>query len=84
LVARPELALFSGTGFLLFGVSNILVNVVYFTRANWRRLTTHNPRFYVSQFYFRHSKPGFLVMLIGGRPKGWDKTRHVLPAELAR
>jgi adsorption protein B len=31
-----ELALFSGAGFLLFGLNDLAVNAIYFTRRFWR------------------------------------------------
>jgi adsorption protein B len=69
--AAAELALFAGVGFLVFGINDILVDLIYFLRAIWRRLTvyTRNPRFYASQFYFT-AKPGFLAMLI----PAWDES----------
>ena len=30
--AAAELALFAGVGFLLFGINDVLVDVIYFTR----------------------------------------------------
>ena len=69
--AAAELALFAGAGFLLFGINDVLVDLIYFTRAIWRRLTvyTRHPRFYANQFYFT-SKPGFIAMLV----PAWDES----------
>jgi adsorption protein B len=69
--AAAELALFAGVGFLLFGVNDLLVDLIYFSRAIWRRLTvyTRNPRFYASQFYFTNT-PGFLAVLV----PAWDES----------
>jgi adsorption protein B len=69
--AAAELALFAGVGFLLFGINDIFVDLIYFLRALWRRLTVYsrNPRFYASQFYFTH-KPGFIAMLV----PAWDES----------
>jgi adsorption protein B len=57
--AAAELALFAGVGFLLFGINDVLVDLIYFSRAAWRSLTVYrrHPRFYANQFYFT-SKPG--------------------------
>src|SRR5947208_9559983 len=72
--AAAELALFAGVGFLLFGVNDLLVDLIYFARAMWRRLTVYsrNPRFYASQFVFTH-KPGFVAMLV----PAWDEAAVV-------
>jgi adsorption protein B len=69
--AAAELALFAGAGFLLFGINDVLVDLIYFTRAIWRRLTvyTRHPRFYANQFYFT-SKPEFIAMLV----PAWDES----------
>lgn len=45
-----ELALFAGVGFLLFGINDLLVDLIYFVRAIWRALTvyTRYPRAFAS------------------------------------
>ena len=39
--AAAELALFAGVGFLLFGINDVLVDLIYFSRAGWRSLTVY-------------------------------------------
>src|SRR5947208_7678342 len=70
--AAAELALFAGAGFLLFGINDVLVDLIYFTRAIWRRVTvyTRNPRFYANQFYFTKKTPDLLAMLV----PAWDES----------
>ena len=70
--AAAELALFAGVGFLLFGINDLLVDLIYFARAMWRRLTVYsrNPRFYASQFVFNR-KPGFVAMLVPAWDESW-------------
>jgi len=34
-----ELALFAGVGFLLFGLNDLVVDLIYFTRRFWRSAT---------------------------------------------
>src|SRR5438045_9352221 len=69
--AAAELALFAGVGFLLFGINDVLVDVIYFARAGWRSVTVYrrHARFYANQFYFTH-KPGFIAMLV----PAWDES----------
>jgi adsorption protein B len=69
--AAAELALFAGVGFLLFGINDVLVDLIYFSRAGWRSLTVYrrHARFYANQFYFT-SKPGFIAMLV----PAWDES----------
>src|SRR4051812_30688164 len=82
--AAAELALFAGVGFLLFGINDVLVDVIYFARAAWRSLTVYrrHARFYANQFYFT-SKPGFIAMLV----PAWDESSVIasmLKATLSR
>ena len=74
--AAAELALFAGVGFLLFGINDVLVDLIYFARAMWRRVTVYsrNPRFFASQFCFTH-KPGFIAMLL----PAWDESAVIAP-----
>jgi adsorption protein B len=69
--AAAELALFAGVGFLLFGINDVLVDLIYFARAAWRSMTVYrrHARFYANQFYFT-SKPGFIAMLV----PAWDES----------
>jgi adsorption protein B len=39
--AAAELALFAAVGFLLFSLDDLLVDIVYFTRRAWRRVTVY-------------------------------------------
>ena len=50
-----QLALFSGVGFLLFAVNDLLVDLIFFGRGAWRMLTiyTRYPR------SFAHFAVGF-------------------------
>ena len=68
--AAAELALFAGAGFLLFGINDLLVDVIYFGRRLWRSLTVyrrHRPA-YASYWVF-NDKPGFIAMLV----PAWDE-----------
>lgn len=53
-----ELALFAGVGFLLFGINDLLVDLIYFVRAIWRALTvyTRYPRTFASALRRRPTK----------------------------
>ena len=66
-----ELALFAGAGFLLFAVNDLVVDLVYFTRRLWRRLTvyTRHPRAYASYYVFNPS-PGLIAILV----PTWDES----------
>jgi adsorption protein B len=65
-----ELALFAGAGFLLFALSDVLVDAIYFARAWWRSLTvyTRYPRAFASNLP-ANPEPGFLVMFV----PAWDE-----------
>ena len=65
-----ELALFAGAGFLLFAVNDVLVDLIYFARRGWRRLTiyTRYPRSFASYFVFKKD-PGFVAILV----PAWDE-----------
>ena len=39
--AAAELALFAGAGFLLFGINDLLVDLIYFARRMWRSVTVY-------------------------------------------
>ena len=66
-----ELALFAGAGFLLFAVNDLIVDLIYFGRRLWRRLTvyTRHPRTYASYYVFT-SNPGFIAILV----PAWDES----------
>ncbi len=65
-----ELALFAGAGFLLFAFNDVLVDLIYFTRRLWRRLTVYSryPRAFASYFVFKKD-PGFIAILV----PAWDE-----------
>jgi adsorption protein B len=66
-----ELALFAGVGFLLFAISDVLVDIIYFTRTLWRSLTIYSryPRAFASYFVFKKN-PGFIAVLV----PAWDES----------
>src|SRR5690349_12151662 len=65
-----ELALFAGVGFLIFAVNDVVVDLIYFARVLWRRVTvyTRHPRAYASYFVFRDN-PGLLAIFV----PAWDE-----------
>src|SRR6476619_1116013 len=59
-----ELALFAGAGLLLFGINDVLVDLIYFSRRLWRSITVyrrHRPA-YASYWVFKEN-PGFMAIL---------------------
>ena len=66
-----ELALFAGVGFLLFGLNDLVVDLIYFTRRFWRRATVYkrHRRTYASYYVF-NKKPGFIAILV----PAWDES----------
>ena len=72
-----ELALFAGAGFLLFGLNDLLVDIIYFSRALWRALTiyTRYPRAFASELP-DNPHPSFLAMFVPARrATGVDPSR---------
>jgi len=68
--SAAELALFAGAGFLLFGLNDLVVDLIYFTRRLWRSMTVyrrHRPA-YASYWVF-NQKPGFIAILV----PAWDE-----------
>jgi adsorption protein B len=68
--AAAELALFAGAGFLLFGINDLVVDLIYFTRRLWRSVTVyrrHRPA-YASYWVFNED-PGFIAILV----PAWDE-----------
>jgi adsorption protein B len=68
--SAAELALFAGAGFLLFGINDLCVDLIYFTRRAWRSLTVyrrHRPA-YASYWVFNED-PGFMAILV----PAWDE-----------
>ena len=79
-----ELALFAGAGFLLFALNDLIVDLLYFSRRLWRRLTvyTRHPRAYASYYVF-NPNPGFIAVLV----PAWDESAVIasmLKATLSR
>jgi adsorption protein B len=69
--AAAELALFAGAGFLLFGLNDLAVDIIYFARRMWRSATIYR-RFrpaYASYFVF-NKNPGFIAILV----PAWDES----------
>jgi bacteriophage N4 adsorption protein B len=66
-----ELALFAGVGFLLFGLNDLAVDAIYFTRRFWRSLTVYrrHRRAYASYYVF-NKKPGFIAVFV----PAWDES----------
>ena len=68
--AAAELALFAGAGFLLFGINDLVVDLIYFARRMWRAITVyrrHRPA-YASYWVF-NPQPGFIAMFV----PAWDE-----------
>ena len=79
-----ELALFAGVGFLLFALNDLIVDIIYFTRAMWRALAvyTRYPRAFASDLP-KSADPGFIAMLV----PAWDESTVIasmLRATIAR
>ena len=66
-----ELALFAGVGFLLFGLNDLLVDFLYFTRRFWRSATvyTRHRRAYACHYVFNRD-PGFMAIFV----PAWDES----------
>lgn len=71
-----ELALFAGVGFLLFGINDLLVDIVYFVRRIWRALTV----------YTRHQRACATSIAMLWRPRfiaifipAWDESTVIAP-----
>jgi adsorption protein B len=68
--AAAELALFAGAGFLLFGINDLIVDLIYFARRLWRSATIYRrfPRAFASQYIF-NADPGYIAILV----PAWDE-----------
>jgi adsorption protein B len=68
--SAAELALFAGVGFLLFGVNDVLVDLIYFARRFWRAITvyTRHQRAFASYYVF-NQEPGFIAIFV----PAWDE-----------
>jgi len=79
-----ELALFARVGFLLFGLNDLVVDLIYFSRRMWRWATVYkrHRRTYASYYIF-NKKPGFMAILV----PAWDESAviaQMLTATLKR
>jgi len=65
-----ELALFAGVGFLLFGLNDLVVDLIYFARRFWRASTvyTRHRRAYACHYVFNR-EPGFMAIFV----PAWDE-----------
>ncbi|MGN6059295.1 MAG: glycosyl transferase family protein [Sphingomicrobium sp.] len=74
--SAAELALFAGAGFLLFGVNDLLVDLIYFARRVWRATTvyTRHRRAYACHYIF-NKDPGFVAILV----PAWDEAAVIAP-----
>ena len=66
-----ELALFAGVGFLLFGLNDLVVDLIYLTRRFWRSTSTYKRyrRAYASYYVF-NKNPGFIAVFV----PAWDES----------
>jgi bacteriophage N4 adsorption protein B len=74
--SAAELALFAGAGFLLFGLNDLLVDVIYFARRFWRASTIYSrhKRAYACHYVF-NKNPGFIAILV----PTWDEASVIAP-----
>jgi hypothetical protein len=82
--SAAELALFAGAGFLLFGINDLVVDCIYFSRRLWRSATIYKrfPRAFASYWVF-NKNPGFMALLV----PAWDESAVIasmLRATLSR
>ena len=66
-----ELALFAGVGFLLFGLNDLLIDIIYFARRGWRSLTIYSryPRAFASAMP-ASKDPGLMAVFV----PAWDES----------
>ena len=71
-----ELALFAGVGFLLFGLNDLLVDLIYFGRRAWRAVTVYSryPREYGSNIQVGGEPPWFAIFV-----PAWDEASVIAP-----
>jgi bacteriophage N4 adsorption protein B len=71
-----ELALFAGVGFLLLGLNDLAVDLIYFTRRFWRSRTVYRRyrRAYASYYCF-NKDPGFMAIFV----PAWDESAVIAP-----
>jgi len=72
-----ELALFAGVGFLLFGLNDLAVDIIYFGRRLWRSFTVYNryPRSFAADLAGRTDKPDFIAVFV----PAWDESAVIAP-----
>jgi adsorption protein B len=71
-----ELALFAATGFLLFAIDDLAVDVIYFVRRGWRALAVYSrfPRMSAGALP-SPMRPGWMAVLI----PAWDEASVIEP-----
>ena len=71
-----ELALFSGVGFLLFGLNDLAVDAIYFSRRFWRSITVYKRhRRAFASYYVFNKNPGFMAVFV----PAWDESAVIAP-----
>jgi bacteriophage N4 adsorption protein B len=71
-----ELALFAGAGFLLFGINDLAVDIIYFARRGWRSMTVYSrfPRAFASTWQTVDDPPLFAIFV-----PAWDEAAVIGP-----
>jgi adsorption protein B len=74
-----ELALFAGVGFVLFGINDLVVDLIYFGRKAWRALTVYSryPRSFASELVASPAAGG--EGLIAVFIPAWDESLVIAP-----
>lgn len=74
--AAAELALFAGVGFLLFGLNDLMVDIIYFGRRFWRSATVYkrHRRMFASYYVF-NKNPGLMAVMV----PAWDEASVIAP-----
>src|SRR5690348_11097989 len=69
--SAAELALFAGVGFLLFGLNDLAVDLIYFARRIWRASTIYrrHRRSFACHYVFNPNL-GFMAILV----PAWDES----------
>lgn len=72
-----ELALFSGVGFLLFAVNDLLIDAIYFARRFWRSVTIYRrfPRTFGHSFARDPGEQQFIALFV----PAWDESAVIAP-----
>lgn len=71
-----ELALFAAAGFLLFGLDDFAVDIIYFVRRGWRAAVVYSrfPRMFADRLP-SPMRPGWIAVLI----PAWDEAAVIAP-----